>query len=139
MVLALTGASGMLGRHILAALERTAGSARCSSRQPPVWPGKEHAWQPWDLSQWKTPDDLDALFPDVRAVIHAGAAVPSPARPVPPGDVLQVNVRASQCLGQWAAERGIPLIFFSSATVYAEPCAPALTENAARTEPDDTL
>lgn len=104
---AVTGASGMVGRHVAAALSRA--EMRCTAVDRTRW----------DLRRWASDEDLDAIFFACDAIVHAGAAVPSPGRPVPPQDILDANVRACFCLGDWARRRGKPIVFVSGATVYA--------------------
>lgn len=104
---ALTGAGGMVGRHAASALERNrifcVGSGRAQ----------------WDLRQWLDDSELDHLFGASDAIIHAGAAVPSPGLPVSEHDIFDANVRSCLCLGEWSRKRGKPLIFVSGAVVYA--------------------
>lgn len=113
---ALTGGSGMLGRHLLALLVADGLEGLAPSRRE------------WDLADWRTPEELDLLFPGAQAVIHAGALVPEGSGADSSRALLDVNVRASACLGEWARKKGIPLVFISSATVYADPHKPGITE-----------
>jgi len=99
----------MLGRHLLALLAEDKIESLPATRSS------------WDLADTKTPEELDRLFPDARALIHAGALVPVGPDASSRQALLDVNVRATLCLGVWAKARNIPLVFISSSTVYADP------------------
>jgi UDP-glucose 4-epimerase len=111
----------MVGRHVAAELSRA--EMRCTAVDRARW----------DLRRWASDEDLDAVFSACDAIVHAGAAVPSPGRPVPPQDLLDANVRACFCLGDWARRRGKPIVFVSGATVYATGARRAIKETDATT------
>jgi UDP-glucose 4-epimerase len=117
----LTGATGMLGRHIHAALEAAGARVVPVSRS-----GRDGAAQ-WDLVEWLAADTLDALFGEVHAVVHAGAIVDSGTTGIE-ARVFDVNVRACANLAEWAVSRSTPLVFISSASVYADPDSGHLPE-----------
>lgn len=122
---AVTGASGMLGRHLLAALGCAGFSTIPLARTSRPYPG----WRCWDLTQWKSVAELDALFDGAEAVIHAGAAVPG-SQGLTEQETYDANVRATFNLGDWARKREIPLIYVSGAIVYADPYRPGIREDA---------
>jgi len=122
---AVTGASGMVGRHVVAALSRAGMQCTAVDRAR------------WDLRRWANDEELDGLFSASDAIIHAGAAVPSPGRPVADQDILDANVRACFCLGDWARKRGKPMVFVSGAIVYAAAGERALKEDDATTSRPD--
>jgi UDP-glucose 4-epimerase len=117
-LVAVTGAFGMTGRHIIDALTRS--SSRC------IEVGREQ----WDLRQWKDTDELDRVFGDAQAIVHVGAAVPSPGQAIPDKDIFDANVRACLCLGEWCLSRDRSLVLISGATVYASPTAIGIIEGA---------
>ena len=112
----VSGASGMVGRHVLALLARHGIACAATSRTAP---SMACAWQPSDLREWTTPDQLDQVFPDVDAVFHVGAAVPV-VGPLAAPVLMDANVRATLVLGQWALARGKPVVFLSGAAVYGD-------------------
>jgi UDP-glucose 4-epimerase len=109
----LTGATGMLGRHVYAAFELAGIDVVATSRSA----GDDVA--EWDLCKWLTHSELDALFSGVSAVIHAGASV-KPSGEINEAGMFDSNVRACLNLGQWALIRNIPLIYISGAIVYED-------------------
>lgn len=121
----LTGASGMLGRHVRAAFEAESVQVIAVSRRASVANGVAS----WDLADWLSFVEFDELFKGAQAIIHAGAFVKT-TEPVNSAHMFDINVRATLNLGQWAANRNIPIIYISTSTVYAEPNARGLKEEA---------
>jgi UDP-glucose 4-epimerase len=119
----LTGATGMLGRHMHAAFEAEGAEVIAVSR------ACSDGVFGWDLAEWLAHAELDQMFPGVQAVVHAGALV-QPGADVDQARMFDANVRACFNLGQWALARGIPLVYISGAIVYADPYALALDESA---------
>lgn len=119
----LTGSSGMLGRHLRAALQAAGAEVVAVSRS-----GTDGS-AAWDLSEWLGMEALDELFPSVQAIVHAGAFV-QPSGVVDEARMFDSNVRASLNLGQWAISRNLPLLYISGAIVYADPCVPLQNESA---------
>ena len=116
----LTGASGMVGRHILAELVRRNIAVVASSRTPPAGLPEKSTYARWDLAEWWDPARFTAEFGSVDAIIHAGARVPLPSEQVPTCVSFDSNVRACLALGSWATANGIPLLFISGSTVYKD-------------------
>jgi UDP-glucose 4-epimerase len=116
---AVTGASGMVGRHIIEVLKEEGISCIASSRsKPPVLP-PQSSWKGWDLMEFKTPRELDDFFPGVAAIFHLGAYIPPKIEDNRDLQyIFDVNVRSCLGLAQWALVRNLPLLFLSSATVY---------------------
>lgn len=119
----LTGATGMLGRHMLAALQAAGAQVTAVSRS-----GADGS-AAWNLGEWLDMAALDELFAGVQAVVHAGAFV-QPSGEVDEARMFDANVRACLNLGQWATSRNIPLLYVSGAIVYADPRAPLQKESA---------
>ncbi|MEN6348186.1 MAG: NAD(P)-dependent oxidoreductase [Syntrophomonas sp.] len=121
MVLArigLTGASGMLGIHLVKLLLEKKIDIAASSI-----PGLNNLspylqCTAWDLSQWKRPEEINTIFPDVDALVHIGAITSVDASRQA---IFDVNVRSCLCLSEWAMSEGVPFIYISGATVYAAP------------------
>lgn len=121
----LTGATGMLGRHLKATLEKSGAKVVAVNRAGSS--GSEVGC--WDLADWRSFPELDALFANVQAVIHAGAMVQTNG-PIDEGRMFNTNVRSCVNLGQWALSRGIPIVHISSPTVYLDTTANAIDEDA---------
>jgi nucleoside-diphosphate-sugar epimerase len=108
----------MLGRHVIAAFRRIGQGVVATSRTRPADLPEGVVWRPWDLTVAAGPGQLDALFGDVGAVVHAGAAVPGGGVPLTDQAIMQANVVATHAIGRWAQERGIPMLLVSGAIVY---------------------
>jgi len=121
----LTGSTGMLGRHLQAALEKAGAMVVPVSRTA----AHSHVDALWDLTKWLVPEELDVLFASVQVVIHAGAMV-QPAGSVDVARMYDANVRACLNLGKWAISRNIPVIYISGSIVYADTLAPEQKEDA---------
>lgn len=118
---ALTGASGMLARHLLAKLAAEGCECIATSRTEPAALPEGARWFSWDLREWRDEAELDRLFAGAEALIHNGAPVPERPEGLPLADLLDASVRATACLGHWARQRGLPMVFISGAIVYADP------------------
>jgi UDP-glucose 4-epimerase len=121
----LTGSTGMLGRHLQAALEKEGAMVVPVSRTATI--NQDNTC--WDLTEWIAPGDLDGMFAGVQAVIHAGAIV-QPSGDVDVARMYDANVRACLNLGEWAKNRNIPVIYISGAIVYADTLATEQKEEA---------
>ena len=126
-IVGVTGASGMVGRHLEAALTSRNIESLKSSRLP----NSAEAITGWDLSDWKTIDELDYIFPECNCLVHAGAYVPK-AKETDPSSVFDVNVRATYNLSQWARKRGIHFVLISGGVVYQNPFGKNIRETAKR-------
>ena len=109
----LTGATGMLGGHIYAALQSAGIETLPTSRTT------RKCFAKWDLCKWLTHDEFDAIFTGVDAIVHAGASV-NFSGDVSDACLFDANVRACLNLGQWALARNIPIIYISGAIVYED-------------------
>ena len=124
----LTGASGMLGGYLLSEFGRRGISCCCTSRSRPGELPNGSEWSSWDLRDRKSHAALDALFPNVQAIVLAGATVPSAQDLQTNGTLFEANVRSSLVIGEWALDRGLPVVFMSGAIVYAFPDRTGITE-----------
>lgn len=115
--LAITGSTGMVGSHLRRLLDRKNVPHMGVSRLVGV--DSSPNLKRWDLAEWKEPDQLDSIFPEASAVIHLAAILPQ--KKEDRRTMFDVNVRSCLCLGQWAMEKDIPLVYISSAAVYKNP------------------
>jgi nucleoside-diphosphate-sugar epimerase len=123
----LTGATGMLGRHVRETLQKVGVKVVALSRE--YSPNENISG--WDLATWLPMTELDDLFDGAQAVVHVGAMLPKQTELINEGLMFQANVRACLNLGQWAISRNVPVVHISGAIVYAEHDRHGLTEDAA--------
>jgi UDP-glucose 4-epimerase len=116
----LTGASGMLGQHIVKALDAAGIATHCTSRAVPAT-CNSHAWTVWDLNEWRDCDALERSFGRPDVIVHCGAPVPRAPGAIPLQQLFDATVRSSLCLAEWARRRAIGFIYISGAIVYQEP------------------
>jgi len=121
----ITGASGLVGRHLTRKLDLLGVPYVSVSRNPISPLGKGSKWRCWDVSYWKTNDELDRIFQDVTSIIHLAAKISVDVD----GSLIDVNVRSCINIANWALEKKIPLIFVSSSSVYSDPWEHKISEN----------
>ncbi|MCX5822894.1 MAG: NAD(P)-dependent oxidoreductase [Deltaproteobacteria bacterium] len=128
--IAVTGVSGMVGGHIVQYAASQGISCVVTSRHRPRSLPSLAEWRSWDLCRWLEVDALDALFGNVEALLHVGAMTPRKNITIAQRDMFDANVRSCLCLGLWALQKNIPVIYLSGAVVYADPEAHQIKENA---------
>jgi UDP-glucose 4-epimerase len=117
--IAVTGANGMMGSHMMSLLKSNGIPAKAVTRQE------------WDLTKWKSFDELDQIFKSVLAIFHFAAQLPyddfkndnQQSR-----QMFDTNVRSCLNLAEWAKLRNTPIVFISSAVVYENPHASKIIE-----------
>jgi len=112
----ITGATGMLGRHIRATLEEAGSQVVAVSREKDTI----QKVAGWNLKDWQSLKDLDRIFKGVQVVVHAGAMLPNRLEVYDEGTAFNANVRSSLNLGLWAIERQVPIVYVSGAIVYKD-------------------
>ena len=112
----LTGATGMLGQHLKKALENEEVEVIAVSRKNDM----DNQIIGWNLNDWKSTSELDEIFKNVQAVIHAGAQLPGRQSASSEFSMYDANIRSSFNLGSWAIERKIPFVYISGAIVYKD-------------------
>lgn len=121
MKVALTGASGLLGRHLVALLDQRGIAA--------VRIDRSH----WDLQDRVGYDRLDQLVQGADVFVHCAARIDM-ADAADDGLAWQTlfdsNVRATLNAARWAANRDVQFIFVSSGSVYRDPHARRIRETA---------
>ncbi len=122
-VVGLTGSSGVLGKHIKAVLKSKGLKVIENNRD-----GK-HDENAWNLTEWCTDDNFREFFPNVKAIVHAGAIVPKDIS-VEPSVLFLANTHACLNLGLWALSNDIPLIYISGGISYLDPHAMDIHEEA---------
>jgi UDP-glucose 4-epimerase len=125
---AVTGASGMLGRHIVFRLQEVGFDVVCFSSKT----NNLNTWKYWDLNHWKSIEEFDKLLSCIDVVVHAGAIVPNTSDAHSKSELFDVNIVATLNISQWCRKRKVPLIFISGAIVYIDPYKKDIKENSLR-------
>ncbi|MEY8199088.1 MAG: NAD(P)-dependent oxidoreductase [Colwellia sp.] len=118
---ALTGGTGMVGRHLKALLDSKGIEYVDINRSR------------WDLVSWKTADEIDTLLGDIDALLHVGAAVPSPLHSLTTQALFDANVRVCVAMAEWAVSKRVPIVYLSGATVYKNPHSRNICEDDEKT------
>ena len=116
---AVTGANGMTGSHMVSLLKSEGFLVNSVTRNV------------WDLTEWKSFDEMDYIFKNVSAVFHFGAQLPNNNLThdnLKTKQIFDANTRSCLNLAEWAQFKGIPIIFLSSSTIYKNPNASQITE-----------
>jgi len=120
--IALTGASGMVGRSTIELLTKNNVQYIAASRSKVEVVAPQSSWVKLDLAEYQNIERLDEVFPGVDALLHIGAFVPKTSADNHRYDrIFDVNVRSCLYLAHWATQKSIPLVFLSGATVYDNP------------------
>jgi nucleoside-diphosphate-sugar epimerase len=128
--IAVTGASGMVGGHLIRYAASQGVHSVVTSRHRPRSLSPLAEWHSWDLRKWLELDALDALFGNVEALLHVGAMTPRKTITIAQRDMFDANVRSCLCLGLWALQKSIPVVYLSGAVVYADPESHQIKEKA---------
>ena len=120
-LVALTGATGFIGRHLLAELPRAGVRVRALLRRPAELPPETSGAVVGDLTQ---PRDMAAALRGVDAVVHsAGLAHAMSGRPE--DDYRALNTEATTALARAAERAGVRrFVFLSSIRAQVGPSAP---------------
>lgn len=117
--IAVTGANGMMGRHMTSLLKSKGIFVNEVTREE------------WDLTEWKSFNDLDNIFGSVSTIFHFGAQLLNNEKKNDNWQTQQTfdaNTRSCLNLAEWATLRNIPIVFLSSSVVYKNPHALKILE-----------
>ena len=117
--IAVTGANGMMGSHMMSLLKSKSISAKAVTRKE------------WDLTKWKSLDELDHIFESVSVIFHFAAQLPhnaSNSNNLQTQKIFDANIRSCLNLAEWAKLRNVPIVFLSGSVVYKNPHASKIIE-----------
>ena len=117
--IAVTGANGMMGSHMISLLKSKSISTKAVTRKE------------WDLTKWKSLDELDHIFESVSVIFHFAAQLSynfSKNNNQQTQKIFDTNIRSCLNLAEWAKLRKIPIVFLSSSVVYKNPHASKIIE-----------
>ena len=126
-LIALTGATGFIGQHLLHELPKRGYRLRVLLRRPSIVPMASASAVVGDLAR---PQNMTAALSDVDAVIHS-AALGSGMSGVPEDDYRTLNTEATMALARAAQRAGVKrFVFLSSIRAQSGPSADhVLTED----------
>lgn len=117
--IAVTGANGMMGSHMISLLKSKSISTKAVTRKE------------WDLTKWKSLDELDHIFESASVIFHFAAQLSynfSKNNNQQTQKIFDTNIRSCLNLAEWAKLRKVPIVFLSSSVVYKNPHASKIIE-----------
>jgi len=117
--IAVTGANGMMGKHMMSLLKSKSISTKAVTRKE------------WDITKWKSFDELDYIFESVSVIFHFAAQLPhnaSNSNNLQTQKIFDANIRSCLNLAEWAKLRNVPIVFLSGSVVYKNPHASKIIE-----------
>ena len=76
-IIGITGASGMLGKHLMHILSKKKFRIISTSRKPVKYKKRGIYWKKLDLTKLKNEKQLDNIFEGITTIVHLGALVPT--------------------------------------------------------------
>ena len=133
-LVALTGATGFIGRQLMAELPRRGYRVRVLLRRPAAMPLQCDSAVIGDLAR---PQNLAAALRDVTAVIHSAGLAPGMSG-TPADDYRTINTEATGALARAAQRVGVHrFVFLSSIRAQIGPSSPVVVTEAAEPRPAD--
>ncbi|HEY8382327.1 MAG TPA: NAD-dependent epimerase/dehydratase family protein [Microvirga sp.] len=133
-VVALTGSTGFIGRHLLGALQARGYHVRVLLRRPSEVPGEASSAVIGDIA---SPRNMAAALRGVDAVVHS-AAIAHAMTGRPEDDYRSINTEATIGLARAAEKAGIKrFVFLSSIRAQTGPTAPGILTEADAPAPTD--
>ncbi len=114
----LTGASGLLGKHVIFLLLKKNYKVIATSKKRPLIKHKNLIWKRMDLSKKLDNSKLKKIYENVICLIHIGAFVPAPGQKKKLQQINQINVISSLKLASWSKENNKHFIFISGSILY---------------------
>lgn len=134
MLLALTGATGFIGQHLLRALPQRGYRIRVLLRRPGPLPMGASSAVIGDLAR---PQNMSAALEGADAVIHS-AGIAHAMSGVPEDDYRVINAEATIRLARAAGRAGVKrFVFLSSIRAQCGPTADTILTEAAEARPTD--
>lgn len=116
--IALTGASGVLGRHIADLFSKKKIKVFATSRKKLPLKNNYIFWKSMNLEKLKNFKKLDGIFGNSKVLIHAGAYVPLNSKFENIKKINKINIKSTYLLHKWAKKNNAHFIFISGAIVY---------------------
>jgi nucleoside-diphosphate-sugar epimerase len=134
MLLALTGSTGFIGRHLLRELPKRGYRLRVLLRRPTALPTNTASAVIGDIAR---PQNMSAALQDVDAVIHS-AGLAHAMSGIPEDDYRVINTEATINLARAAGRAGAKrFIFLSSIRAQSGPSADGILSEAIEPNPTD--
>ncbi len=119
-IIGITGASGMLGKHLLYILSKKKISVVATSKKLIKSKNKNIIWKKLNLIDLKNESQLDNVFGNINTLVHIGALVPKPNTKQDKKKIKKINFDSTLIITKWALKKNIHLIYISGAIIYKD-------------------
>lgn len=119
-IIGITGASGMLGKHLLYILSKKKISVVATSKKLSKSKNKNIIWKKLNLINLKNEYQLDNVFGNINTLVHIGALVPKPNTKQDKKKIKKINFDSTLIITKWALKKNIHLIYISGAIIYKD-------------------
>ena len=117
-IIGITGASGMLGKHLLHILSKKKISVVATSKRLIRSKNKNIIWKKLNLIDLKNESQLDNVFGNINTIVHIGALVPKANIKQDKKKIKKINFDSTLIITKWALKKNIHLIYISGAIIY---------------------
>lgn len=117
-IIGITGASGMLGKHLMHILSKKKFRIISTSRKPVKYKKRGIYWKKLDLTKLKNEKQLDNIFEGITTIAHLGALVPANIHYQNKNEIKKTNFDPTVLISKWAIRNNIHLIYISGAIIY---------------------
>lgn len=116
-IIGITGASGMLGKHLIQVLSKKKIKIISTSRKRVFFKNKLLEWKKLDLMKLENEEPLKKIFKNIKTIVHLGALVPVSSHQNRK-KIRKTNFEATVKIAKWAIKNDIHLIYISGAIIY---------------------
>ncbi len=116
----VTGASGLLGRHVIAFFLKRNFKVIATSRKRPPFSHRNLIWTKLDLNKKINFNIISKIYNNVFCLIHIGAYVPHSGKKINSKYVKNTNIDSSLVLAKWSNFKNKHFIYASGASLYKE-------------------
>ena len=104
-IIGITGASGMLGKHLLYILSKKKISVVATSKKLSKSKNKNIIWKKLNLINLKNEYQLDNVFGNINTLVHIGALVPKPNTKQDKKKIKKINFDSTLIITKWALKK----------------------------------
>jgi len=116
----VTGASGLLGRHVIAFFLKKNFKVIATSRKRPALYHKNLIWRKLDLNEKINFNIVNKIYSNAFCLIHIGACVPYSGKKIIYKYVKSTNIDSSLVLAKWSNYENKHFIYTSGAALYKD-------------------
>lgn len=116
----VTGASGLLGRHVIAFFLEKNFKVIATSRKKPPLSHRNLIWKKLDLNKKINFNIISKIYKNVFCLIHIAAYVPLPGKKIIYKYASNTNIKSSIVLAKWSNFKKKHFVYASGAALYKD-------------------